>query len=246
MSFKRGTMMTALKPPMPREMTPDNFRYGGPTNSLKYPDDLTEGSVWGASGVTATEPSTGVFRLTKGAAAFQYIVQNMGNWFPSWGATYSFVCEMKAGSLDRCYVDMSVDTAGTNNDSEVISGNASIATNRLVSDLDSEWSKIRITGTAKGWVSSAQVVLYIDWDAADAGYIDVRNCQVILGDQYTDKPRPTNQEAAWPMMAYRPMWRKTKDGGARFFIQDGAVSSELVANPGFETAGGGGADIWAS
>jgi hypothetical protein len=75
--------------------------------------------------------------------------------------------------------------------------------------------------------------------------LEVRNFQVILGDQPDEKPRPVNQEAAYPMMAYRPHWRLTPDENGRFSVVDGAVNAERNTNIGFETAGGGDPDFWA-
>jgi hypothetical protein len=266
MSFKRGTMMTALKPPMPREF---DYQYYVPSdgggfasegfdcpeiqaeNLLKSPDDLTDGAYWGTTDVTVTEPSTGVFRLTKDVgAAWKNISQAGTNWYPAWLGTYSFIFEVRAGTLDNAQFYVDRDSAGVVDSITKISGTGTVSiqygTNGQVTGLDSNWTKIIVTGSGKGWTTQCGIVFYPDGQNSNTGYLEVRNFQVILGDQPDEKPRPVNQEAAYPMMAYKPHWRLTPDGNGRFSVVDGSVNAEILGNIGFETAGGGGADIWAS
>ena len=192
-------------------------------NLLKAADDLTNGSYWTTDGVTPTEPSTGIFRLTKTAAADKYIAQIMTNWFPKWAGYVSVVVSVQSDDLTAMSVALLDDGADAVTSAEVISGNANVAVASSIANItsiDGSPSKVRITGSVKSWAASVAIRYYPDKAGTTAGYVETSLSQVILGDQPDEKPRPFAQETAYPRMAYHPNWLKTKDGSARAHVVD--------------------------
>ncbi len=204
-------------------------------NLLKSPDDLTDGAYWTEDGVTVTEPTNAIFRLTKTAAADKSLVQTMTNWFLDWAGEVSRIFWVKSDDLTALSVTMVADGADAVTSAEVISGNANVAVVASIANItsiDGTLSKIRVSCSMKAWSVSVAVGFYPDKANTTAGYVDVTLDQVILGDQPTEKPRPTAQEAAYPMMAYRPNWRLTADGNGRFSV----IDAEGLATLGEPTA----------
>jgi len=117
----------------------DEFNYAqmGFENLLKAADDLTDGTYWTTDGVTATEPSAGIFRLTKTAAADKYIAQVMTNWFPAWAGTVSIVVSVQSDDLTAMSVALLVDGADAVDSAEVISGNANVAVASSIANITS-------------------------------------------------------------------------------------------------------------
>ena len=214
-------------------------------NLLKAPDDLTNGSYWTLDGVTPTEPSTGIFRLTKTAVVDKYIAQVMTNWFPAWAGYVSIVVSVQSDDLTAMSVALLDDGADAVTSAEVISGNANVAVAASIANItsiDGSLSQVRITGTVKSWATSVAIRYYPDKAGTTAGYVDTSLSQVILGDQPDEKPRPVAQETDYPMMAYRPNWRKTKDGSARTYVTDTegliktGAATDINTNPATGTA----------
>ncbi len=195
-------------------------------NLLKAPDDLTNTTYWSnVTNLTITDQGDGVSRLDKtgGGAHGSYVHHHMLNWFPGWAGEVSVVLEVRAGTINE--IDLTiVDDGGNALDAvEKISGSGSAALvgSRLVmTGLDSGWSKFRGSGSVKGWSTTLRLPTWPDAGNSNTGWLEVRNFQVILGDQPSEKPRPIAQETAYPMMAYRPNWRLTKDGSARALVVD--------------------------
>ena len=195
-------------------------------NLLKAPDDLTNTTYWSnVTNLTITDQGDGVSRLDKtgGGAHGSYVHHHMLNWFPGWAGEVSVVLEVRAGTINE--IDLTiVDDGGNALDAvEKISGSGSAALvgSRLVmTGLDSGWSKFRGSGSVKGWSTTLRLPTWPDAGNSNTGWLEVRNFQVILGDQPSEKPRPVAQETAYPMMAYRPNWRLTKDGSARALVVD--------------------------
>lgn len=192
-------------------------------NLLKAADDLTNVSYWDpATNVTVADQGSGVFRITKSAATGRYLRQQITNWVPPWAATMSIYLELRAVTLDTADLSIYVG-AHKITDAEVVSGTGSVAVTSdraLVSNLDSSWTKIRATGSVKSFGATAvQIVIYAGThDGAVAGSIEIRNPQVILGDQ--EKPRPVGAGVDDWMMAYRPHNRLTGDGKGRYSVTD--------------------------
>jgi hypothetical protein len=211
--------------------TADGISFRDPIDAeqlLKAADALDNASYWADSGtVTVTEPEAGVFRLTKGAVAYQGLYQAMINWIPPWVGTVSMYFEARAGTIDNSWFNIRHnDPTNTSiiTDVEKISGAGSISAGSgfaNVTNLDGEWSKFRATGTLKGKIAGSTDIstwIWVGGDGTTAGYIEVRNLQVVLGD--TAKPRPTQTDPDDWMMAYRPHNRVTKDGAARYSVVD--------------------------
>jgi hypothetical protein len=225
-------------------------------NLLKSADDLTDTDYWLTVDITPTDRGDGVFRITKDVGAgYKSIYHGLVNWVPTWAAEISFICEVRAGTLDKIGLsitgscDDTVSNADRLDEVEIIHGSGSTAWvggHASISGLDSSWTKVRVTGNVKNWLSALALYIYPDHEQSNTGYLEMRNLQLILGDQPDEKPRPPTDlaEADYAMMAYRPHWRPFPDGSGRMNITDGTLSSQMLANAGFETAGGGGADIW--
>jgi hypothetical protein len=216
-------------------------------NYLKAADALDNGSYWAYDDVTVTEPSTGIFRLTKTAAGgYQDISQVMTNWFPPSAGRISVYFEARSGTLNALNASLRFNGSSSVDEVEIVSGNATvdISGDQLRTlDLDGSWTKFRASATVKGWSTSVELFIYPDGAGSNLGYLDVRNVQVVLGDQA--KPRPVGAGLDDWMGAYKPHNRLFGDGLGRYAVVDGTVNAEILLNPGFETAGGGGADIWA-
>ena len=195
-------------------------------NLLKAPDDLTNTSYWTpVTNLTITDQSEGVFRLDKtgGGAHQSYVYHDMINWFPAWAGEASVILEVRAGTIDEIDLTIADDSGNSFTAVEKISGSgtATLTAGRLaITGLDSGWSKFRGSGSVKGWSTVLKLSTWPDAGNSNTGYLEVRNVQIILGDQSSEKPRPVAQETAYPMMAYRPNWRLTKDGSARTFMTD--------------------------
>jgi len=199
----------------------DEFDYDqiGSENLLKAADDWTNTSYWTHNNCTVTDEGSGKFKVESGGAS-SWCWQYLNNWFPEWAGRISYVVEVLKGTEDSTSVGLKIDGAYQAGDAEVLSGPGSIGGGGVqdVSNLSTtEWTKIRIGGDAKGWATEIRVVN--GPGSADVGdYTYFRNAQVILGDQPDEKPRPVGQETDYPMMAHRPHWRLTKDGGARINV----------------------------
>ena len=200
-----------------------NYRQLDRENLLKGPDDLTSAYWTDGASLTTTDEGNGVFRMTKGAAAHQRLTQDMTDWFPKWAGEVSLIFEIRAGTLSNCNVSLYHSSAHQTMTGEKISGAGTFTIGGIyaeITGLDSNWSKFRVSASAKAWATSFETRLYPGGANADAGHLDVRLVQIILGDQPDEKPRPINQETDHPMLAYRPDGRLTRDGSARALVVD--------------------------
>jgi hypothetical protein len=216
-------------------------------NYLKGADALDNGSYWvKESGVTINDDGDGYFTITKTASTNKKVTQTLTNWFPPSAGTCSLFFYAKAGTLDKMRANFGVDGSTSIIEVEKVSGDgtATIVSGRInLTGLTSSGGLFRATISAKGWASAIVVQYYPDQAGSTAGSVKIGFPQVVLGDQ--PKPRPIGAGLDDWMGAFKPHNRLFGDGLGRYSVVDGSVNAEILLNPGFETAGGGGADIWA-
>jgi hypothetical protein len=216
--------------------TADGMSFRDPIDAeqlLKAADDLTNESYWQRTNATVTEPSSGEFLVSVTASgAFASVQQDLINWFPAWSKTVSLIIGVKAGTSTKATFSL-YGTAGGNlliAGVEKLSGPATAAVVddrvELTGLSTTEYTYVIGKGYGLDMATATNFWVYIypgeisagtgDFTAGDSVYFTEPH--LVLGDQA--KPRPTQTDPDDWMMAWRPHNRVTKDGAARYSVND--------------------------
>jgi hypothetical protein len=227
--------------------TADGMSFRDPIDAeqlLKAADDLTNDSYWQRTNATVTEPSSGEFLVSVTApGAFASVQQDLINWFPAWSKTVSLIIGVKAGTSTKATFSL-YGTAGGNlliAGVEKLSGPATAAVVddrvELTGLSTTEYTYVIGKGYGLDMATATNFWVYIypgeisagtgDFTAGDSVYFTEPH--LVLGDQA--KPRPTQTDPDDWMMAWRPHNRVTKDGAARYSVNDSEGLVSLIGEP---------------